>query len=57
MFENILSNAVSMLDYCDSLEPTSAIKECASLAGVDHGEEMKEVVEWCLARIVNELKG
>lgn len=46
-----LSNARRMMDDCEGLEPTSALKQAGSDAGIPYGDEMGAFVRWAYAQL------
>ena len=39
-------DAIDLMDMCDDLEPTSALKECAANNGIPFGDEMEAFILW-----------
>lgn len=48
-YEKILDFAFELLDACEDLEPTSALKQAAISHGIANGEDMDQFVSWALA--------
>lgn len=47
----IFNEAMSLMDMFDGLEPTSALKQCATDHGIQEGEDLRKFVEWALDNI------
>lgn len=45
-YNNILNYAFDMMEMCEGLEPTSALKQAASDHGIKEGEDMGKFVNW-----------
>lgn len=45
-YRTALVNALNMMNECDELEPTSALKQAASDEGIEYGDDMGEFIAW-----------
>lgn len=51
VYYTALNQAIELMDMCDDLEFTSALKQCASHNGVEYGEPMQKFVTWALEKV------
>lgn len=51
LYAAALRDAQDMLEQCDALEPTSALKQAASDRGIPYGDEMGRFVAWASGRL------
>ncbi len=50
-YEDILNDAIAMMEMYADLEPTSALKQCANDAGIEYGDAMQKFVDWAYLRL------
>ena len=50
-YQSILNYASEMMDACEGLEPTSALKQAASDHGIKEGANMGAFVNWALNEV------
>jgi hypothetical protein len=50
-YQSSLQEAILMMESCEGLEPTSALKQAASDRGIPEGEELGKFVRWANAQL------
>jgi hypothetical protein len=50
-YDRALIDALIMMDEFPDLEPTSALKQCASDYGIQYGAEMGDFISWAMEAI------